>query len=221
MPIPIDNLIRTNRKTIALIVQRDGSLTVRAPLRMADYHIRDFVDQHTGWILKTQAKIRSTHMIEKKYVKGETFLFLGKKYPLNIVTNQRGSLSFDNEKFSITPASLPQAEKIFIHWYKTQAKRILSEQVSQLAGIHGFSYQKIRISSARTRWGSCSSKNTLSFTYRLIMAPPEVVKYVIIHELVHTKIKNHSRSFWAAVEKIIPEHKKYKSWLRKNGPLIN
>jgi predicted metal-dependent hydrolase len=86
-----------------------------------------------------------------------------------------------------------------------------------MARKHGFHYQKLRISSARTRWGSCSSSGTLSFTYRLVMAPPEVVDYVVVHELVHTQVRNHSKTFWTTVEEIMPDYKQRRTWLKKNG----
>jgi predicted metal-dependent hydrolase len=92
--------------------------------------------------------------------------------------------------------------------------------VELLAETHGFKYQRIRISSARTRWGSCSSQGSLSFTYRLVMAPLEVVDYVAAHELVHTQIRNHSKTFWRRVGQVMPDYKARQVWLRKNGQAL-
>jgi hypothetical protein len=92
--------------------------------------------------------------------------------------------------------------------------------VPAIAGKHGLRYQNIRISSARTRWGSCSSRGTLSFTYRLIMAPAEVVDYVVMHELVHTQIKNHSKIFWNKVGELMPDYRNRLAWLKKNGKFL-
>jgi predicted metal-dependent hydrolase len=220
MSIPIDKIIRTSRKTIALIVQRDGTLVVRAPTHMPEYHIRDFVEKHEGWIVKTRGSLRSSSIPEKKYVEGETFFYLGKSFPLRIFPSHKKALTFNGEYFQMNSSSFNDAEKNFKKWYKIQARRFLEENVRLLALQFGFTYNNIRISSARTRWGSCSSKNTLSFTYRLIMAPPEVIRYVVIHELVHTKIKNHSKSFWGAVGKILPDYKKYRTWLKKYGSML-
>jgi predicted metal-dependent hydrolase len=218
MSIPIDRLTRTRRKTIAIVVERDGTLTVRAPLRMSETHIRAFVETHADWIAKNQVKVRAAALpAPKQYAEGETFLYLGQSYPLSIVAHQRQSLTFDGVSFLLAKSALPKAEQAFVRWYKAQAALFFLERVLVLARQHGFHYQKIRISSARTRWGSCSSKGTLSFTYRLVLAPPEVVDYVIIHELVHTKVKNHSRTFWLQVEKILPECREYVRWLKKNG----
>jgi predicted metal-dependent hydrolase len=96
----------------------------------------------------------------------------------------------------------------------------LTERVLAIAGKHAFRYQKIRISSARTRWGSCSSRGTLSFTYRLVMAPPDVVDYVVMHELVHTQVRNHSKTFWNKVQELMPDYKTRLAWLKKNGKYL-
>ena len=218
MPIPIDKLVRSRRKTIALIIQRDGTLTVRAPLRMAEAVIREFVETHAEWIARNQAKIQAAAPPpQKHYVDGETFPFLGQSYPLTIVPRQRPAMTFDGHTFRLAKSALPKAEEAFVRWYKGQAALLLLERVLTCSKKHGFHYQKIRISSARSRWGSCSSSGTLSFTYRLVMAPPEVVDYVVVHELVHTQVKNHSKTFWRRVGEIMPDYKVKLTWLKKNG----
>lgn len=221
MPVPIDNLVRTRRRTIALIVQRDGSLTVRAPLRMAEEDIRRFVESHSGWIARNQARARAAAPPPaRQYADGETFLYLGQLYPLSIVARQRPALAFDGRAFRLAESAIPGAKAAFVRWYKARALEVLSERVQARAVQHGFTYQKIRISSARTRWGSCSSSGTLSFTFRLVMAPLEVVDYVVVHELVHTQVKNHSKTFWRQVEEIMPDYKTRRDWLKKNGRLL-
>jgi predicted metal-dependent hydrolase len=97
---------------------------------------------------------------------------------------------------------------------------VISERVAYHAKKNKFAYRKIRISSARTRWGSCSTNGTLSFTWRLVLAPSEVIDYVVVHELAHTQIKNHSPKFWRRVVEIMPEFKRYITWLKKNGRFL-
>ena len=221
MSISIDRLVRTRRKTVAIVVERDGSLTVRAPLRMAEARIQTFVESHENWIERHQSRIRANPPLPaKNYTEGETFLYLGQSYPLTIVTRQRSALSFNGTTFRLAKSALPKAEQVFIRWYKEQATLLLFERVLTIAGRHDFEYQKIRISSARTRWGSCSSRGTLSFTYRLVMAPLEVVDYVVLHELVHTHIHNHSKTFWNRLGNLMPDYKRRLSWLKKNGKFL-
>ena len=222
MSISIDQLVRSRRKTIALIVHPDGRLEVRAPRQMAEQNIREFVEGHSDWVHKQQTRARKyAPPLPKKFTDGETFFLLGQFYSLNIVARQRPALTFDGATFRLAKSAQPKAKEYFVRWYKAQAMEILSDQVKAIAARHGFTYQKIRISSARTRWGSCSSKGTLSFTWRLVMAPPEIVDYVVMHELVHTKIHNHSKKFWASVAEILPEYKQCVIWLRKNGKVLS
>jgi len=221
MPIFINHLIHSRRKTVALIIQRDGSLTVRAPLRMSEDSLQEFVRDHAEWIRKKQAQAKAAPPPPKRsYSKGESFTYLGKKYPMTILAHQRPGISFTGDEFRLAHASLPKARQTFIRWYKTQARMVISERVAFLANKNTFTYQKIRISSARTRWGSCSTNGTLSFTWRLVMAPAKVIDYVVVHELTHTQIRNHSPKFWHRVAEIMPEYKQYVSWLKKNGRLL-
>ena len=221
MSIFIKKLVRSRRKTVAIVVECDGSLTVRAPLRMAERRIHEFVESHRDWIVKNQTKIQAAlPASQKSYAAGETFLYLGQSTPLTIVPRQRPDLTFDGTTFLLAKTALPKAEEAFVRWYKEQARLLLFKRVLTFAEKYGFQYQKIRISSARTRWGSCSSRGTLSFTYRLVMAPPDVVDYVVIHELVHTQVRNHSKTFWNRLEELMPDYKRRLTWLKKNGKFL-
>jgi predicted metal-dependent hydrolase len=221
MPIPIHHLIHSRRKTVALINQRDGSLTVRAPLRMPESSIQEFVRSHAEWIRKKQAQVKAAPPPPKKsYINGETFLYLGKEYPLTIISHPRPSLTFSGGRFRLGMSALPKGMQVFLRWYKAQARVVISERVAFHGKKHKFSWEKIRISSARTRWGSCSSKGTLSFTWRLAMAPLEVIDYVVVHELVHTQVRDHSPKFWRRLAEIMPEYERCVSWLKKNGRLL-
>ena len=221
MSTPIDRLVRSRRKTVAIVIERDGRLTVRAPLRLSGPRIQEFVESHADWIAKNRTRLQAAPLPPThRYVDGETFLYLGRAYPLSIVPARHLALAFDGGSFQLAKYSHPKAAEAFEHWYKQQARLFLTERVLAIAGKHAFLYQKIRISSARTRWGSCSSRGTLSFTYRLVMAPPDVVDYVVLHELVHTQVRNHSKKFWNRVQEFMPDYKTRLAWLKKNGKLL-
>jgi len=217
--IQIDKLVRSKRKTLSLIVETDGTLTVRAPLRMKAADIRAFLEAKSPWILRKQAEARKAAPAQHRYVDGETFLYLGKQVPLRFVRDRKPALVLDRA-FKLAQSAQPQAESAFQAWYKKQARAVLTERAGYFARKHGFEIEKIRITSARTRWGSCSAKKTLSFTWRLVMAPPEVVDYVVVHELCHLRELNHSRAFWAQVEAILPDYKGKRKWLKENGNLL-
>jgi predicted metal-dependent hydrolase len=214
--IEIHRLVRSKRRTLALVVETDGTLTVRAPLRMKEADIWRFIEAKSGWIKRKQAKVRIEAINPRQYVDGETFWYLGKKIPLRLVPRHRPALVMDGV-FKLAKPAQPEAESAFVAWYKRQARAVVAERVEFFAQKYGFKVKKLRISSARTRWGSCSHKGTLSFTWRLVMAPPDVIDYVVVHELCHLKEMNHSRAFWAQVEVILPDYKRRRTWLKKKG----
>ena len=221
MQIQINELIRSKRRTIALIVERDGSLTVRAPKRTPVAEIDSFIQEKSNWIIRTREKVKAIAEIpERKYEDGEKFLFLGNEYELKLAKPQRPALKFNNG-FSLGSTSQKRAEQVFIRWYKAQAFAVISERTKILSEQYGFKPKQVKISSARTRWGSCSPDGTLNFTWRLVMAPLDVIDYVVIHELVHLRVKNHSGKFWMSVETIYPDYKNQRKWLRENGAKLN
>lgn len=216
----IDQLIRSKRKTVAIIVQRDGKVIVRAPLKASERQIRQFVESKTGWIAEKKIQMQEqAPALQKKFTAGERFPYLGQEYALSVVAGPRAGLRFE-AGFSLNQNSQPEAARLFEKWYKAAARKILTERARLYAQKFGLKYQKIRISSARTRWGSCSSRGTLSFTWRLVMAPLEVVDYVVVHELAHLRVHNHSAAFWAEVTKMMPDFKRQRDWLKKNGRFL-
>ena len=217
MSIAVNQIIRSKRRTLALIIKPDGALVVRAPLRISEKAIEEFIEKNREWIEKKRAELLATMPPSpKEFVSGETFMYLGNRYRLEIVKNQSQPLRLE-ETFRLAEAFQNEAQLAFERWYRGQARKILSERVYLYAQQQGFQFQKIRITSARTRWGSCSSNGSLSFSWRLIMAPLDVVDYVIVHELVHTIVHNHSKRFWNKVAKIMPDYKGCRKWLRTKG----
>ena len=222
MPIQIDELIRAKRRTIAIQVRADGKVIVRAPLRVAEKVIRTFVESKADWITRKKAEAALRPLVaERSFRDGEIFLLLGRKIPLKVVPSQRAALTLTNAAFLISAKALPNAANVFEKWYKAYALQVLNERVRLYAAQHGFQPGRIRISSARTRWGSCSTNGTLSFTWRLVMAPLDVVDYVVIHELVHLRVHNHSKTFWEGVAALIPDYKHRVAWLKANGSLMH
>ncbi|MBI5945405.1 MAG: M48 family metallopeptidase [Chloroflexi bacterium] len=221
MQIEINKLIRSKRRTIALIIERDGSLTVRAPMRASNVLIEQFVQQKMDWITRTRKKIDSiAHSPPRQYSDGESFLFLGSLFDLKLVGLQKPFLQFDGG-FTLSHAAQKNGEHIFVRWYKERAYDVISKRVSEYARQHGFAPKEVKITSAKTRWGSCSPDGTLNFTWRLVMAPLEVIDYVVIHELAHLRVKNHSSKFWDEVRRIDPGYKEQRKWLKLNGGKLN
>ena len=209
-------IIRTNRKSIAIIVEKDGSLTVRAPKKLPDSMISHFINEHTDWIQKTRTKIRQQQPPVHRFYEGELFYYLGSAYPLKYGEDQKSALIFNNG-FFLDRKYRDKPDLLFQKWFKQEARRVITKRVTKISSALGYRFAKMRITSAKTRWGSCSSRKTLSFSYRLVMAPEEVIDSVIVHELVHLEIPNHSPAFYKRLERHLPDYRKYRKWLKENG----
>ncbi len=214
-------LIRSRRRTLSLEINSNAKLVVRAPLLLSTRKIEQFIAQKRIWILKNKQKIayRQQEVQPKQFVNGEEFWYLGKKYPLYVSNNSEFPLILD-ECFVLSQNSFIQAKDIFHKWYNVHAKHEILGRVKTWALFSGLKYNQIKISSATKRWGSCSYNNNLNFSWRLVMAPVQVIDYVAVHELAHTVEKNHSSRFWNKVEEIMPEYQIYRKWIQKNGHLL-
>jgi hypothetical protein len=221
MDIKIEKIIRSKKKSIALQITESATLIVKAPLNVNDEVIRKTVLRHKRWIERRikEAEERKRKLTPKEFVNGEGFLYLGRSYKLRIVERQKEPLKLEN-KFYLSKKFLPRAREVFIEWYKKMAYEKISERVEWYAKMRGFKYNKINITNAQRKWGSCSYLGNLNFPWRLVMAPLSVIDYVVAHELVHLEDKSHSKSFWTKVKMLLSDYEKSKDWLKKNGYLL-
>ena len=221
LDIDIEQIVRTKRKTIALQLTDDATLIVRAPFDVSHETIMKVIVRHKKWIEKKKKYLeaRDPKYSPREFVNGEGFLYLGRYYRLNIVNSQEVPLKFE-DGFYLSKEALPQARELFINWYKKMAYSKISERVQWYAKKGGFKYNKVNITNAKKRWGSCSVKRNLNFSWRIIMAPLRVLDYVVIHELAHLQEKNHTKAFWNKVKILMPDYKQQDNWLKKNGYLL-
>ena len=152
----------------------------------------------------------------RRYIPGEQFWYLGRRFHLKITTEAPAPLSLTHA-FMLDQKQLHQAEHVFESWYRSQARQVLVERLNHFASQMNLKYTRFRLSSAETRWGSCSATGTISLSWRLVMAPPPAIDYVVVHELAHIKIKNHSKNFWAAIAAILPDYRAQIAWLKQFG----
>ena len=174
------NLIKSNRRSVGIIVKPGGEIIVRAPKRMPNPMILSFIREKESWIVKNylkQSKLPSAPDSEPK-----------------------------------SPHTLALEKR-----YRDAAKEYIPKRVEYYHAFTGGQYTKITIRDQKTRWGSCSSNGTLSFSFRLMLAPPRVLDYVVVHELCHLTHMNHSKEFWNMVETILPDYKEHRKWLKENG----
>jgi len=138
-------------------------------------------------------------------------------YPLSVDGADGAQLVFDGTKFVLSKAYRSNARDVFIDWYREYAHRYISKKVQEYSSRYNIPYSKICITNAEKRWGSCNNKGSLRFSWRLAMAPQDVIDYVIVHELMHIKHLNHSRAYWQEVIAVMPDFKEKKRWLFRHG----
>jgi predicted metal-dependent hydrolase len=210
---------RKRRKTISLRIKEDGKIVVYAPYRVLKWEIEKFINEKKSWISEKERSIKEA---EKAFIPEEKFLYLGEAYPLEIekADHKNVPLRLSFGKFVLDQGHIENAKNLFTQWYKREAKEKIAQRVNYHSNRLQLFPKGIRITSARYRWGSCSRDNQLSFSWRIIMAPLGIIDYILIHELVHIKEKNHSKRFWSYLESILLEYRQYRRWLKENGYLL-
>lgn len=151
------------------------------------------------------------------YDTGRRLLYLGRELTLKVEygSYDRGaSLEGDVLKIVVTKNHKEQIPVMLEHWYRFKASQVLRRMTAYYAARMNLRVNRITIKDQKTRWGSCSSKHNLNYNYRLVMAPEKVMEYVVIHELCHLIHMNHSREFWNEVERLQPEYRQYRKWLK-------
>lgn len=222
----IYSIIRSSRriKTIAIEVNRDMEVIVRAPVHTSCGEIDRFVKQKHQWLRRQILRLKdlSNQQRHRTFAAGEEFLYLGESYTLKIYEGDGhgDALILKGEKFLLRHDAHKFARILFQLWYQRQARLHFLQRVGHFGLLLGLEPRKVTIGNAKSRWASCSPDDGLRFSWRLIMAPPEVIDYVVVHELCHLRVRNHSRAYWLSVEEILPDHKKQRDWLKKNGRLL-
>jgi predicted metal-dependent hydrolase len=211
---------RKRRKTISLHIKEDGKIFVYAPHKAPRWEIEKFIEEKQSWIVKKISENeRSVRKAEKAFVPGEEFLYLGELYPLEIQDTYKKEhlLKLSFGKFILDKDHIEEARDLFVQWYKTEAKQRIMERVDYYSKRLQLFPKGVKVTSAKCRWGSCSRDNRLSFSWRIIMASFSIIDYILIHELVHIKEKNHSKRFWSYLESVLPDYRKQRLWLKQNG----
>jgi predicted metal-dependent hydrolase len=210
-------IVRSRRKTIALVITCDAELVVRAPWSVPDRYIDDFLDKKRKWIDRKISEIAARPKVRKKeFAAGEKLFFLGREYEM-AVDSELGKGITLGEKFFVSRKAMAEPRSSFERWYRREAKAFFPERISVLAGAGGKRPGSLRISGARGRWGSCGYRGSVNLSWRLLMAPVNVIDYVIAHELAHLEHRDHSAKFWDEVKRILPAYEEGQKWLKENG----
>lgn len=213
----IDKIVRSKRKTLSLHIDGSGEVVVRAPLRMPQSFIDRFVNGKSAWIEKHKNKVRRRleENPPRRFIPGEKFHFFGEEYELEFRDKTGRALVLEGN-FITRPAAAEEIKKRFRKWYRDEARFFLAERLTICAEQYHLPYKELKVTSAAHRWGSCTSKGSVNFPWRIMMCPEPVIAYIIAHEMAHLRHLNHSVSFWREVEKMCPTYRDDRKWLRAN-----
>jgi predicted metal-dependent hydrolase len=224
---------RGNRKrTVAIEVNAAAKVTVLAPRDLNEEKIWELVRKKAGWIIERQQKITiKAPDLNKEFVSGEAFPYLGREYRLKIIraaSEKVGKCEFDNGRFriEIAPNLTDENRKIAVKeallgWYLKKAEEKILGRIHCYSGQLGRRPEFIEIKSQKKRWGSCSSAGVIRLNWKIIMAPFSILDYVIVHELCHLIYPHHSPHFWQKVQSILPDYKRRRELLKQYSSAID
>ena len=194
---------RSRRRKIALRIAPDGVLEILSPVNVPETFLRQLPHTESELIARLRERTAAVMRPKAVFAEGEKFALLGKFYPLHLSSRLK---IFDGERFIIPRGSVLSMRNALISLYRELADTSLLKRAVKLEEFTGLRAEKFRISSADTRWGSCSSLKVIALSWKLIQCPPEAIDYVIIHELAHLKELNHSEKFWQTVGTYCPDY---------------
>lgn len=216
----IVKVVRSKRRRTLSLAVKDAAVTVRMPEKLPLHHAKTFISQKAHWIKQKLAS--QTPPPERTFSSGEQLPFLGRSLSLLVSpAAAQNHVCEDNGHLRVScKAATPSTDALSRHitrWFRQQAEAYLATRFEELVRLTGLKPLSLTVKSYRARWGSCHISGAIQLNWKLIMAPPAVIDYVIIHELCHLKQHNHSRAFWQLVENFDPHFTVHRAWLRANG----
>ncbi len=223
MSVKVDEIKRSDRRTTEVEVSIEGHIIVRAPLNEPMEKIEELIESKKFWLLRTQQISRAKYIndLHKKYEEGEKFLYLGIERNLKIIENPSKPLFYDQGIFYLSKTYLKFANKFFIDWYKDRAREYVSDIADRFSERYKVPYQKVIIKDSFRQWASCSGDGNLNFSWRVILVPPEIISYLVVHELAHINMRNHSPQYWSKVEQMMPNYLKYDNLLKEYDHILS
>lgn len=220
-----DVRLSTRRKTVEIIVDRDGSLIIAAPDGTSVDVLEDFVREKQFWIYSKLAEKEALRHVTpaKEFVSGEGFWYLGRSYRLLLVdgederVNRLQPLKLIGGRFRLLRSEADRGRRHFIRWYTARARPWIQRRLALWEPRVGVESRHVTVRELGYRWGSCASDGTLYFHWATILLPPAIVEYVIVHELIHLLEPHHTLEFWHLLERVLPDYEQRKTWLAEHG----
>lgn len=230
MNLLIDQNIRVTVKRSARVKTAEltvdhGLVQIVVPSSLDEQRITKILESKKDWIHQ-KLKIQSAFLIpkDKEYVSGESFAYLDKHYRLKVSQTGRSEVKLKSGRLEVgvdrgltQKAREKMIKDFLLDWYRSRADERLREKTQRYAKILGVSPRSVKVRDFKSRWGSCSVTGDISFNWRIIIAPHRIVDYVVVHELSHLVQHDHSEAFWKTIDKVLPDYRECKDWLKWNG----
>lgn len=228
-------IVRRKRKTIGIKITTEGEVIITSPFSVSEETILNIVKKKEKWITD-KIKLVNNHTFNefRALMDGDKLSYLGKELSLEIcyLNKNVGQVSETQNSNNTVVKVLDKKVIVYINnkynkqdviresiikFYKVEAERVLKQRTSYYSNTMTVNPNKITIKDQKTVWGSCSSRKNINYSYRLIMAPLDIIDYVVVHELCHLMHMNHSKEYWKTVEAILPDYIERKQWLKSYG----
>lgn len=218
-----------DRKTISISIEPPRNIAVMAPIGMNEDEIKEAVKSKGAWIVQKLFEFKNieSKKVNREFVNGESFMYLGRNYSLQIHINEdlhngnvvklfRGKFHvYVNEK------SDEIISKALEEWYREKTEEQILKRIKYYQKFFNKKPTSIKVKEQKKRWGSCTAKNELLFNWRCVMAKATSLDYIIVHEMCHMYYKNHSQEFWDLVASVMNDYEVRKEWLRDYGIRLN
>ena len=214
-------VIQSERKTASIHIERDGKISIIVPSKLNSRQIENILETKRKWIYKNLAEWEELNSgkVNRDYVNGEGFLYLGKSYRLKLTSELEEPLMLKDGCFWLkTEDGVPiNADGAFKEFYKVKALQKIPARIDYFKVKLGVEPKSIKVMDIRNRWATCTPDGKLIFNWKCIMAPLTIIDYIVAHELVHLIHPNHSKAFWNEIDKVMPDYMERKDWLKKYG----
>lgn len=222
------NIIYRKRKTMSLEIKKDGIINVIAPNGLDKTFIVDKVKNKSDWIIKKldEIEVLNNNRYIRSYESGDIFLYLGNEYILEVLVDKSTigtSVSLEDNKLIVRSNSNNKdvIQRDLKNWYTDETLGIVKERINYYNPFFEDTVTSIKIKDQKSRWASCTYKNEILFNLRCSMMPIQIIDYIVVHEMCHMEHRNHSKDFYLAVERILPDYKQRVKWLKNNGIRMN
>ena len=208
------------RRSIGLRID-DHGLTVSVPLRTSEKWLQSVLHDKANWVVEKLAGWQSKKIPRIIWAEGSVIPFRGEEFTLKLTPKKRGDRPRLYGEILLVPvgedADDGRIEKAVKHWYKVEALRVFNECVEYFAPLMNVQPREIKLTSASTQWGNCTTDGVVRLNWQLVKMPLHLIDYVVVHEMAHLVEMNHSTAFWQVVENVCPEYKRFRTELRDYG----